>query len=233
MALLTCRNLTLGYDGREVLRDLHFTVFEGDYLCVIGENGSGKSTLMRTILGLQKPLSGEIEMGGGLRRSEIGYLPQQTPVQKDFPASVWEVVLSGAGGRCGARPFYNKEEKRAAAANLERLGAGNLARRCFRELSGGQRQRVLLARALLAARKMLLLDEPTGGLDPAATADLYRLIDSLHGEGVTIMMITHDISQALRYATRILLLGEERFFGSREEFLASGAGRRFAGGGEA
>ena len=151
MAQLSCQNLTVGYDGRTVLQGLNFEVNPGDYLCILGENGSGKSTLMKTILGLQAPISGTILTGDGLRKNEIGYLPQQTQAQKDFPASVREIVLSGCQGRCGSRPFYSKEEKRLAEENIGKMGIGSLTKRCYRELSGGQQQRVLLARALCAS----------------------------------------------------------------------------------
>lgn len=204
MAQLTCRSLTLGYEGQAVLRELDFTVNAGDYLCIVGENGSGKSTLMKTVLGLMKPLSGQIEWGEGLHVNEIGYLPQQTLVQKDFPATVREIVLSGCQGRAGKRPFYSREEKRLARENMERMGVTQFARRCYRNLSGGQQQRVLLARALCATQKLLLLDEPVSGLDPMVTAEMYDLIAHLHREGVTIIMISHDIAAAVRYATHIL-----------------------------
>ena len=173
MAQLTCQMLCAGYDGRPVLQDLSFELLAGDYLCIVGENGSGKSTLMKTILGLQAPISGRILTGDGLRKNEIGYLPQQTVVQKDFPASVREIVLSGCQGRCGSHPFYNKEEKKLAAEAMDKMQITRLARRCYRELSGGQQQRVLLARALCTTQKMLLLDEPVSGLDPKVTAEMY------------------------------------------------------------
>ena len=169
MALITCKDLTLGYENTRVAEHLSFTVPEGAYLCIVGENGSGKSTLMKTLLGLRAPLAGIIAFGDGLRKNEIGYLPQQTPIQRDFPASVQEVVLSGCLSRCGLRPFYTREEKALAAQNMARLGITDLARRCYRELSGGQQQRALLARALCATRKLLLLDEPVAGLDPKVT----------------------------------------------------------------
>ena len=152
MALISCKDVTLGYENTRVAEHLSFEVKEGDYLCIVGENGSGKSTLMKTLLGLRPPMAGQIEYGGGLRKNEIGYLPQQTPLQRDFPASVQEVVLSGCLSRCGLRPFFSREEKALAASNMERLGITGLARRCYRELSGGQQQRVLLARALCATR---------------------------------------------------------------------------------
>ena len=190
MALITCQDVTLGYENTRVAEHLSFTVEEGDYLCIVGENGSGKSTLMKTLLGLRAPLAGHIAFGDGLRKNEIGYLPQQTPIQRDFPASVQEVVLSGCLARCGLRPFYSKEEKALAARNMERLGITPLARRCYRELSGGQQQRVLLARALCATRKLLLLDEPVAGLDPKVTAELYDLIAELNrADGITVIMI--------------------------------------------
>ena len=195
MAQLTCQNLCAGYDGRPVLQDLSFEILAGDYLCIVGENGSGKSTLMKTILGLQAPISGRILTGDGLRKNEIGYLPQQTVVQKDFPASVREIVLSGCQGRCGSRPFYNKEEKQLAAEAMDKMQITRLARRCYRELSGGQQQRVLLARALCATQKMLLLDEPVSGLDPKVTAEMYTLIEKLNREdGITVIMISHDVA---------------------------------------
>ena len=209
MAQLTCQNLCAGYDGRPVLQDLSFELLAGDYLCIVGENGSGKSTLMKTILGLQPPISGRILTGDGLRKNEIGYLPQQTVVQKDFPASVREIVLSGCQGRCGSRPFYNKEEKQLAAEAMDKMQITRLARRCYRELSGGQQQRVLLARALCATQKMLLLDEPVSGLDPKVTAEMYTLIEKLNREdGITVIMISHDITAAVKYASHILHIGD-------------------------
>ena len=215
MAQLTCQNLCAGYDGRPVLQDLTFELLAGDYLCIVGENGSGKSTLMKTILGLQAPISGRILTGDGLRKNEIGYLPQQTVIQKDFPASVSEIVLSGCQGRCGSRPFYNKEEKKLAAEAMEKMQITRLARRCYRELSGGQQQRVLLARALCATQKMLLLDEPVSGLDPKVTAEMYTLIEKLNREdGITVIMISHDVAAAVRYASHILHIGDTVFFGS-------------------
>lgn len=231
MAQLTCQNLTVGYDGRTVLQGLNFEVNPGDYLCILGENGSGKSTLMKTILGLQAPISGTILTGDGLRKNEIGYLPQQTQAQKDFPASVREIVLSGCQGRCGSRPFYSKEEKRLAEENIGKMGIGSLTKRCYRELSGGQQQRVLLARALCATRKMLLLDEPVSGLDPRVTAEMYGLIETLNREeGITVMMISHDISAALRYASHILHIGDSVFFGTKADYLQSPQGKVFDSG---
>lgn len=231
MAQLTCQNLTVGYDGRTVLQGLNFEVNPGDYLCILGENGSGKSTLMKTILGLQAPISGTILTGDGLRKNEIGYLPQQTQAQKDFPASVREIVLSGCQGRCGSRPFYSKEEKRLAEENIGKMGIGALTKRCYRELSGGQQQRVLLARALCATRKMLLLDEPVSGLDPRVTAEMYGLIETLNREeGITVMMISHDISAALRYASHILHIGDSAFFGTKTDYLQSPQGKAFDSG---
>lgn len=219
MAQITGENLTLGYEGKAVLRDLNFTVEAGDYLCIVGANGSGKTTLMKTLLGLQPPLGGTIRFGDGLTRREIGYLPQQTQVQRDFPALVREIVRSGFQGRCGLRPWYTAREKEEADRMLQKVGAADLAGRCYRELSGGQQQRVLLARALCAARKALLLDEPVTGLDPEAAAQMYRLIGDLHAEGVTILMITHDLGPALQQATRILHIATPVFCGSPRDYL--------------
>ena len=220
MAQLTCQKLCVGYDGRPILQDLDFEVFAGDYLCIVGENGSGKSTLMKTILGLQTPISGRILTGDGLRKNEIGYLPQQTQVQKDFPASVREIVLSGCQGRCGSRPFYNREEKKLAVDAMEKMQVASLTKRCYRTLSGGQQQRVLLARALCATQKMLLLDEPVSGLDPKVTAEMYILIEKLNREdGITVVMISHDLNAALQYASHILHIGDSVFFGTKAAYL--------------
>ncbi len=227
MALLTVQNLSLGYDSRIIVENLNFAVSAGDYLCIVGENGSGKSTLMRTLLHLQEPVSGQILMADGLKKNEIGYLPQQTFVQKDFPASVREIVLSGCQGRSGHRPFYSREEKQLAVENMEKMGITQLSRRCYRELSGGQQQRVLLARALCATRKVLLLDEPVSGLDPKVTAEMYGLIEQLNKEGITIIMISHDISAAVRYASHILHIGSSLFFGTKEAYLESESGKFF------
>ena len=220
MTQLTCQNLAVGYEGRAVLENLNFSVCPGDYLCIVGENGSGKSTLMKTILGLQPPVRGKVLTGDGLRKNEIGYLPQQTPVQRDFPASVREIVLSGCQGRCGGRPFYSKGEKQLAQTAMERMQVAALAKRCYRTLSGGQQQRVLLARALCAAQNMLLLDEPVSGLDPKVTGEMYGLIQRLNREdGVTILMISHDITATLNYASHILHLGRRVFFGTKADYL--------------
>ena len=220
MTQLTCQNLAVGYEGRAVLENLNFSVCPGDYLCIVGENGSGKSTLMKTILGLQPPVRGTVLTGDGLRKNKIGYLPQQTPVQRDFPASVREIVLSGCQGRCGGRPFYSKGEKQLAQTAMERMQVAALAKRCYRTLSGGQQQRVLLARALCAAQNMLLLDEPVSGLDPKVTGEMYGLIQRLNREdGVTILMISHDITATLTYASHILHLGRRVFFGTKADYL--------------
>ena len=226
MPQIICENASLGYENRPIVKNLSFTVNAGDYLCILGENGSGKSTLMKTILNLTPPLAGSIRMED-LKSTEIGYLPQQTQVQRDFPASVQEIVLSGFQGRCGLRPFYTKAEKALASENLERMGMAQFSRKCYRDLSGGQQQRVLLARALCATRKCLLLDEPVSGLDPKATAQMYEIIAALHREGITIIMISHDMNAALDQATHILHIGEKLFFGTREEYLHSGIGRSF------
>ena len=227
MALITAKDLCIGYDSDALIKNLNFSINSGDYLCIIGENGSGKSTLMKTLLGLRSPLSGEIIKGEGLKDNEIGYLPQQTQIQKDFPAAVREIVLSGCQGRAGLRPFHTKEAKPLAETNMERLGITHLRNRCYRELSGGQQQRVLLARALCATRKILLLDEPVSGLDPKVTQEMYDLIASLNKDGITIVMISHDIAQAVHYASHILHIGERIFYCSTYDYLMSAPGRLF------
>ena len=227
MSFITVKNLEVGYEKKTITEPINFKVDKQDYLCIVGENGAGKSTLMKTLLGLIKPVSGEIVFGDGLKANEIGYLPQQTVVQRDFPASVREIVLSGCQARAGFRPFYNKEEKKLAEENMERMGITQLADNCYRDLSGGQQQRVLLARALCATRKVLLLDEPVSGLDPKVTADMYELINGLNREGITIIMISHDIAAAVKYSTHILHVGAKLFYGSREEYMESDEGRFF------
>ena len=219
MPLLKCTDLTLGYENIVLAEHLDFEVNRGEYWCIVGENGTGKSTLMKNILGLRKPLAGTITYGDGLEKTEIGYLPQQTQVQRDFPASVTEVVISGFQGKTGLRPFYNKKEKEEALHNMERLGITDLAKRCYRELSGGQQQRVLLARALCATGKILLLDEPVTGLDPKVTEELYETIQKLNSEdNIAIIMISHDLEATRKYASHILHFGAE----IRKEVVARG-----------
>ncbi|MDR3207405.1 MAG: metal ABC transporter ATP-binding protein [Oscillospiraceae bacterium] len=231
-ALITCRGAAFAYEGETVVSGLNFEVRAGDYLCVVGENGSGKSTLVKGLLGLKTPQSGQVLLGDGLGQNEIGYLPQQTAAQKDFPASVYEVVLSGRLGRRGFRPFYTRADRAAAEENLRRLDVLSLRRKCYRELSGGQQQRVLLARALCAAQRALLLDEPAAGLDPVVTREMYRLIEQINREtGVAVIMVSHDVRSAVGYASHILHLRHEQvFFGRTADYAASAEGRAFLGG---
>ena len=226
MALIECRDLLLGYDGQAILSPLNFSVEEGDYLCIVGENGAGKSTLMKTLLKLHMPVGGSITAGEGFSQTDIGYLPQQSAFQRDFPASVREIVLSGCQNRLQGRVFYHKEDRARALQMMERLGITRLQNKSYRELSGGQQQKVLLARALCAADRMLLLDEPVAGLDPNAAKDFYRLISELNRDGITIVMISHDVEEVLRYASHILELGNKIFFGTKEEYLRHAESRR-------
>ena len=231
MALITCENISLAYENNVVLSDLSFSVHTGDYLCIVGENGSGKSTLIKALLSFKRPLCGSIRFGDGLRQNEIGYLPQQTGAQKDFPASVWEVVQSGCMNQSGFFPFYSAAQRRLARESLEKLDLWDLRRRSYRELSGGQQQRALLARALCATRKLLLLDEPVAGLDPIATHEMYRLIQQLNQQGITVIMVSHDIQSAVQYASHILHLhNRPLFFGKTADYLKSGVAKQFLGG---
>ncbi len=211
MAQLECKNLSLGYESGAIIQRLNFRVDKGEYFCIEGENGAGKSTLLKAILGLKKALSGEIVFND-VSRGEIGYLPQQTLIQRDFPAAVREVVLSGFTGGMGHRFFYTRKEKEEAFNNMKRLGIEQFADKCYRELSGGQQQRVLLARAICGAKKILVLDEPVAALDPAATANMYEIIDDLNREdGTTIIMVSHDVQVATGYATHVLKLTSDGY----------------------
>lgn len=230
MALIKCSGVSLGYEGKTIVDGLDFEVNKGDYLCIVGENGSGKSTLMKTLLGQKNVMEGKIEFGDGLLQTEIGYLPQQTVVQKDFPASVKEIVLSGCLNSSGMKPFYSKEQKQLAKSNMQKLGISELSKRCYRELSGGQQQRVLLARALCATKKLLVLDEPAVGLDPIVTQHLYHLISDINRDGVTVIMVSHDMNAAVEYASHILHVAyRPRFFGTKEDYLKSDICRFFTG----
>lgn len=233
MSLIRCENVSIGYEGQMVVKDLNFQIDAGDYLCIVGENGSGKSTLVKSLLGLKTVEKGRIIFGDGLMQNEIGYLPQQTDFQKDFPASVYEVVLSGRLNSRGIRPFYTSSDKKTACEKMDMLGILELSRQCFRDLSGGQKQRVLLARALCATKTLLLLDEPVTGLDPIVTAEFYELIRKINKEsGIAVVMVSHDIESAVKYATHILHLQEKAlFFGTAEDYQKSRVGRAFLGGG--
>ena len=231
--IFECKDVTLGYENKVVAKNLNFKIDQGDYLCVVGENGTGKSTLIKTLLGLIKPLNGEVIANvQGKNHKGVGYLPQRTQAQKDFPAIVWEVVLSGVLNNDHRCPFYNKKDKAEAEKNMEKLNILDLKKRCYRELSGGQQQRVLLARALCATDSVLILDEPVTGLDPAASMEFYETIKDLNKkENVTIIMVSHDIKNALNYATHILHLEQENdFFGTVEEYKKSNVSNMFLGG---
>lgn len=227
MSLISINNASMGYEGNIVVSSLSININEGDYVCIVGENGSGKTTLMKCMLGLISPLDGKIAYGEGLQQNEIGYLPQQTMLQKDFPASVKEVVLSGCLNQKHTI-FYSKEQRQNALKNMELTGVADIGKKCFRELSGGQKQRVMLARALCATHKLLILDEPVTGLDPVASADMYSLIKSLNSKGITIIMVSHDITAAVNNASKILHLSKNNyFFGTAHQYLHSDLGKKF------
>lgn len=232
--LLLCDHVDFGYENYDVVKDVTMEIRDGDYLCIVGENGSGKSTLMKGILGLLKPTGGSITLSDDLKRSGIGYLPQQTPAQKDFPATVQEVVISGCLGKRGYRPFYSANEKKTAEMNMERLGITELKKNCYRDLSGGQKQRTLIARALCATDRLLILDEPITGLDPSTTQDFYRVIRHLNrDEGVAVLMVSHDIQNIVTQANKILQLKQTvQFYGSVREYRNSEFGKEFLGGAE-
>ena len=233
MSLISCKNVYLKYENTSVVEDLSFNVEAGDYLCIVGENGSGKSTLIKSMLGLKETASGHLHFGDGLTAKQIGYLPQQTTAQKDFPASVYEVVLSGCIGKDKRRFFFSRQQKTLAEKNMKKLDILSLKNKCYRELSGGQQQRVLLARALCATDKMILLDEPVTGLDPVVTAEFYSLLKKLNVEyGITVIMVSHDLFAAVHNASHILHLKKtDSFFGKTQEYLDSDAYKSFSGGG--
>lgn len=226
---IVCEHADFGYENQDAVIDLSLTIEPGDYLCIVGANGSGKSTLIKGLLGLLTPTAGTLMVAEELRRGGIGYLPQQTAAQKDFPATVGEVVISGTLSRRGNRPFYSRKERRLAEQNMERLGITELQDQCYRELSGGQQQRVLIARALCATEQMLILDEPVTGLDPSAILDFYRLIRELNQrDGITIVMVSHDIRSILSQANKILHMQQRAlFFGTTADYVQSEAGRAF------
>ena len=232
MAIVKCTNLSFAYEGRRVLENVNFSMEAGDYLCILGENGSGKSTLIKGLLGLKSPEDGSIVFSDGLKSTEIGYLPQQTQIQRDFPASVYEVVLSGCLNSLGKQLMYPRQLRQRAMENIERMGIEDIKDESYQRLSGGQQQRVLLARALCATKKLLLLDEPVTGLDPIASGEMYNLIKLINlCDGISVIMVSHDIHEAVRYATHILHLGHKQlFFGSSAQYRESSLARHFLGG---
>ncbi len=227
--LITCEHVDFGYDNQDAVVDVNMEVEAGDYLCIVGENGSGKSTLMKGLLGLLKPTAGTLKVADELKKTGIGYLPQQTAAQRDFPATVREVVLSGCLSRMGSLPFYTKSQKDLADRNLEKLGISPLRSHCYRELSGGQQQRVLIARALCATSSLLILDEPITGLDPMAIQEFYQMIRRLNREdGVAILMVSHDLRNAVEEANKILHLQKQvLFYGPAHDYMNSQAAGHF------
>lgn len=234
MALIACENISLGYEGEVILENINFSLNGGEYLCIVGENGTGKSTLVKGLLKLKKPMSGNILYEEGLKSSEIGYLPQQTLAQKDFPASVYEVVLSGRLNSLGMKPFFGRKDKKDAIEKMNLMGIADLKNKCYHDLSGGQQQRVLLARAMCATKKLILLDEPVAGLDPIATVELYELIADINKKyGITVIMVSHDMEATVKYASHILHLSHKQlFFGKKEDYLKTEESRMFAATGE-
>ena len=218
MELLEIKNLTVKNENVVLFSGLNFKINSGDYLAIVGENGSGKTTLMNTILGLRKNYEGEIIFKSGLTKKDMGYLPQVTILKNDFPASCEEIVMSGLISK-KQNFFYTKEDREKSDKIMEKLDITFLKNKSYAEISGGQRQRVLLARALLATKDILFLDEPVTGLDPYVTQDLYHIIKKLNDEGIAIVMISHDIKEVFKYATHILHIGKNIFYGSKEEYM--------------
>ena len=229
--LISCENLSVSYEKHIAVANVSFHIDDGDYLCIVGENGSGKSTLMKAMLGLLPLKSGKISFNG-ITLKDIGYLPQQTQIQRDFPASVFEVVLSGCLSRRGIMPFFTKSDKLFACKKLERLGISELRYHSYRELSGGQQQRVLLARALCATERLIFLDEPVSGLDPIVTAEMYDIIRTLNQkDGITVVMVSHDVPGIISSASKILHMDTRLlFFGSSSEYMLTPLGKKMLGG---
>lgn len=231
MSLICCKNVSFAYEGNTVIENINFEVNRGNYVCILGENGAGKSTMVKGLLQLKKPSQGTIQLGDGLKENQIGYLPQQTAIQRDFPASVFEVVLSGRQNHLGKKLFYSREDKETARVQMERLGLQDMQKRCYRELSGGQQQRVLLARALCASSELLVLDEPVTGLDPLMANEFYQLISELNkNEKHTIIMVTHDIKGSVEYASHVLHIGLGfTYYGTKEDYVQTDFGKQFLG----
>lgn len=229
MDLINVKGLTFTYDGKVAVENLNFTIEDGDYLCIVGENGAGKSTLIKGLLNLKQPTKGEIYIDKSLKINEIGYLPQQTQLQRDFPANVYEIVLSGCLNKLKWKPFYTKKEKMIVEEKLEQLEISHLKHCCYSQLSGGQQQRVLLARALCATKKVLLLDEPSSGLDPLVTESLYNLINKINKEqNLTIIIVSHDIQNVVKYSNKVLhLQTKQLFFGTTNKYLSSSIGQKY------
>lgn len=234
MELITSNNLTFSYDNKVVVEKINFKINKGDYVCIIGENGAGKSTLIKGLLKLKKPSSGQLIFENNLKSNEIGYLPQQNNYQKDFPATVKEVVFSGYLNKLGLKPFYSKNDKDIIYDNMEKMNIFDIRKKCFRDLSGGQQQRVLLARALCSTSKVILLDEPTVGLDPIVTKEFYDIVDKINKElKITIIMVSHDIKYAIKYASHILHIQKKQlFFGKTKDYLDDKICKTFINGGE-
>ena len=220
MSLIEIRNLSLGYDKDIILKHVNLDIEENDFICIVGPNGSGKSTLVKGILGLIKPIKGKVKYNG-LKQNFIGYMPQETKVDANFPASVFEIVLSGTLNSEKYKMFYTKSQKETAMNNMKLLGIEKLKNKSFCDLSGGQRQKVLLARSLSATTKLLILDEPSNNLDSKSKSELYKtIIDLNKNHGITVIMITHDLDHDNLIGNKILSLREnDIFFGSVDEFI--------------
>lgn len=219
--LVEVKNLTVKYANSVVIDKASFSVTEGDFICVVGANGSGKSTLIKTLLGLISPAEGKVEFLGGLKRTQVGYLPQESRIEQGFPATVTEVVLSGTLGRLGRIPIYRKAEKERAKEALKLLKITKLEDKSFSGLSGGERQKVLLARALVATEKLLILDEPSNNLDQRSRAGFYKILKQLNEEAkLTILMITHDLDAEDLIGNKILSIKNAKVeLTTTEEFL--------------
>lgn len=208
--LIELEHVSFSYGEREVLTDVNLTIHQGDYLAILGPNGAGKTTLLKLIFGLLTPQKGTIRLFGTPSatfkdRSRIGYVPQKTAIaERNFPATVFDVVLMGRTAKRGLFHPIRQTDKDAALLALRRVGLLELADRMISDLSGGQTQRVFIARALATEPAVLILDEPTAGVDPHAQEDLYGLLRSLNTEsGITIMIVSHDIETITKETSQI------------------------------
>lgn len=204
------RSVTFGYGGAPVLEDVSLHLHAGQFAALVGPSGAGKTTLLRLLLGSLTPTRGTLVIGGrevtGRPASHVGYVPQLETINWNFPVTAEQVVLMGRVRRSGYLPWYGRSDHARAADLLEKLEIGDVAQRPIRALSGGQQQRVFLARALIAEPDLLILDEPTSGVDARTAEEILHLLAHLNQQGITILMTTHDLNAAAAHVPWVICL---------------------------